>query len=241
MPTPAPRFDRAGQLRAVLDAALSYWATIRRQSTAGHDLRGPLNAMILNLALLRDDSSKGSGPIAERERGVLIDALNAEVRRLDEMLKRSLLSREELGPVLPADGLDAHALVAGVVELVQPIATANRVELTADPPAAPVRARGEPERLRQLVIGAAAELLLELEPGARMTIGVVDGGDGVRIVLRATGATRSPSGSVGGEVARAAAAELHARVVASPRSDDGPLTIEILLPSPSVMKPESTS
>jgi signal transduction histidine kinase len=153
-----------------------------------HDLKAPLNAMVLNLDRLQVALRKGKGAEeAENAQGYL-DVLREELERLD----RSLLGL--LAETTPAgsgrEEFDVRATMEEIERLLLPQARLQHVALEAQLPGAAVRIAGQRDRLKQAILnvainaleamsdGGALEMILEALP-EEAEVRIIDTGPGI--------------------------------------------------------------
>jgi signal transduction histidine kinase len=153
-----------------------------------HDLKAPLNAMVLNLDRLQSALGRGEGAAeAEKTQGYL-DVLREELERLD----RSLLAL--LADTTPAgsgrEEFDVRATLQEIERLLLPQARLQHVALEAQLPGAAVRIAGQRDRLKQAILnvainalesmsdGGALELILEALPD-EAEVRIIDTGPGI--------------------------------------------------------------
>jgi len=153
-----------------------------------HDLKAPLNAMVLNLDRLQTALRKGEGAAeAEKTQGYL-DVLREELERLD----RSLLAL--LADTTPAgsgrEEFDVRATMQEIERLLLPQARLQHVELEAHLPGTAVRIAGQRDRLKQAILniainaleamsdGGALEMILEALP-EEAEVRIIDTGPGI--------------------------------------------------------------
>lgn len=129
-----------------------------------HDLKGPLNTIVLRLELLR---VVPAGDGADEKRRASVSAIEEQVRRLDRLLQGWL---SQTAPDLARDGCDLRALLQDVTALAAPAARKARVELTLSVPS-------EPLPVRAAEVGLATALLDLLRQA------IFDGGAGHVIAL----------------------------------------------------------
>jgi signal transduction histidine kinase len=101
-------------------AALSKFAAI-----ASHEIRNPLNAMIVNMQILRREMQKDN-PSTEKQVKYL-DIVTSEIKRIDEMINSFLIMSRP--PELKMQLYDIHSVINEVVELQYEKATRQRVKI----------------------------------------------------------------------------------------------------------------
>jgi len=130
-----------------------------------HDIKNPLNAMALQLALLTDKLA-GNGEAAAASAGHL-GALREQIGRVNEVVRRFL---DVTDPSAPLGYTDLGALVADIACLYGHDARRRRIELAADAPRASVRTRCDPGRAARLVLALFSRAMSETPEGGRMTV-----------------------------------------------------------------------
>ncbi len=131
-----------------------------------HDIKNPLNAMALQIALLGEKlsvSDEASAAAAGH-----LSALRDQVARVNEVLRRFL---DVADPGAPLGFTDVGALLADVVMLFGHEARRRRIELTVDAPPGLVRTSCDPARVGRLVLGLFARALAETPDGGHLGAG----------------------------------------------------------------------
>lgn len=144
-----------------------------------HDLRGPLNTMVVNLELLADAVSPGAtGPQVERlPRYVRV--MKDETYRLTRYLNAFLSGVAP--PVYGERDVDLAREVPDVAEFVAAQARRRDVEVDVDLPDGPLRVHGSAEDLRQALLALLTHALDQVPQGDTL---VIDGEhDGHRVLL----------------------------------------------------------
>jgi len=160
-----------------------------------HDLKAPLNAMVLNLDRLQTSlrNGNGNGNVEARKTQGYLDVLREELERLD----RSLLAL--LADTTPAgsgrEEFDVRATMREIERLLLPQARLQHVALEAHLPGTAVRIAGQRDRLKQAILnvalnalealseGGALELRLEALPDQAEVV-IVDNGPGIAEEVR---------------------------------------------------------
>lgn len=165
-----------------LDVASRLAAISRITGGVAHEIKNPLNAIVLRLDLLKARAMSGA---PEEELIPEIDVLSREVRRLDRVVKTFLdFSR----PVeVHFEDLDIASLAADVAQLLTPQAERAGVELTYERPAHAVTVRGDPDMLKQAILNLVTNAFEAMKNGGRLRIAVEDGGDFVDLVVADNG------------------------------------------------------
>jgi signal transduction histidine kinase len=154
-----------------------------------HEVRNPLNAMLLTLEQLRAKTAPAPGT-PERERfDRYVESVTGELRRLERLVGTFLdLSRaEQLGrePVNVADG------VRGAAELFRDEARDRNVSLTVEAPD-PVVIRGDGERLRTVWNNLITNALQATKGSGTVRVRVVGDADGAVVEVTDDGEGIAP-------------------------------------------------
>ncbi|MGE5326607.1 MAG: sensor histidine kinase [Deltaproteobacteria bacterium] len=114
------------QLEDQLDVTAKIAALGKITSGVAHEVKNPLNAMVLQLELLKSKLENEGGPVKPQ-----IDTLSAEIRRLDRVVKTFL---DFTRPVeLRRSRADLERIIREVFLLAEPQAKQSRVKLTLVP------------------------------------------------------------------------------------------------------------
>ena len=172
------------KLQSAVERAVAYSRKLvalgRLTAGIAHEVKNPLNAMMIHLELLRTKIRKGalaieprpepvvaSGSViglahAEREPGpspavqsVLahVEIIESEIRRLDEVVQGFLkFTRPEELRLAPVNMGD---LFAEIMPVVEPEAQANKVKVSVDVPASSPAVNGDASMLRQAFLNLA--------------------------------------------------------------------------------------
>jgi len=136
-----------------------------------HDLKAPLNAMVLNLELLRDSAAKTAdtveASVRERQKRY-IDVLQQEIARLDRYL-RTLLT-QAAPPDESRQQFDVRELIADLATLISPQAKQQDVTLETASPEHSVALIGHRDRLKQALLNIAINALESMPNGGSMGI-----------------------------------------------------------------------
>lgn len=155
-------------LSAKLEAEAANRAKSTFLATVSHELRTPLNAVIgFSEALL----SEAVGPFEPARVHDYLDLIHTAGRHLGELINDILdVSRVELGHLnLAEDEIDPIALVLSVRRLLETHAIDGGITLSTDLPAAPLRLRADPRRLRQALLNLVTNAI-KFTPSGGMVI-----------------------------------------------------------------------
>jgi len=150
-----------------------------------HEIRNPLNAMRIQLALLRRRLENISDPEARDSALRQVEKLEAEVQRLED------LAREFLAFAKPAESdlqmLDPVEVVREVADFIQPEANRAGVEVLVvhDGQVPPVLA--DKNKIKQALLNLAINAKQAMPEGGRMTFSISREGDTVKLEVSDTG------------------------------------------------------
>jgi signal transduction histidine kinase len=160
----------------VAEHALRSEALGRVALGVAHDIRNPLNAMVLQVALLSDKLSNGDSGAATAH----LMALRDQIARVNEVLRRLGDVVEPGGPM----GVDLVPLVADAVSLLAHDARRRRVAfaVTASP-AGGARTAADPDRAGRRVLGVLGAASREAPEGAAVSVQVARAGGQVVLAV----------------------------------------------------------
>jgi signal transduction histidine kinase len=135
-----------------------------------HDLKAPLNAMVMNLELLRRSLPQGDAvPSETRERAQrYIDVLSSEITRLDRQLKTLL--QQAVAPSASVEQFDLRDLIDDLATLLGPQARHQHVDIDTQVPGESVAFSGQRDRLKQALLNIAINALEAMPRGGQMTM-----------------------------------------------------------------------
>jgi signal transduction histidine kinase len=128
-----------------------------------HDIKNPLNAMSLQLALLGDKLEAAGG--ATEAAGVHLSALRDQIGRVNEVLRRLSEATE---PTAPLGYVDLGALLADVTTLFSYEARRRRIDLDVVARPGAVRTRRDPARVARLLLCLCGRALALTPDGGRL-------------------------------------------------------------------------
>ncbi|HEX9737085.1 MAG TPA: HAMP domain-containing sensor histidine kinase [Thermoanaerobaculia bacterium] len=191
--TPAPALRTApasAETARALEADLQLAAQMR--GLAGlfmgqaHDLRAPINAMVLNLELLKRSLAGAEGSTEQRRIAVIEEELGYLQRSLERLLAQTSPARPSVVRY------DLGKLVAEVGELLAPQARQQKVKLAVDVPERRLLTRGSPELTRQALINLAVNGFEALADGGHLELAVEPDGQEIAVRLRDDGPGVAP-------------------------------------------------
>lgn len=208
-----------------LEHAMRSQGLTRLVAGVAHDIKNPLNAMALQIALLSDKLASSGDALASSTSH--LGALRDQIGRVNEVVRRFL---DVTDPSAPLGYTDVGALVADTASLFGHDARRRRVELVVD--AAPgVRTRCDPGRVSRLVVGLFYRALVETPERGRIAIRAAGEGPDVRVSIEHTIAEPDPelryytavaaaaADALGGEFAHAVEGEVERLTLRLPRND----------------------
>jgi signal transduction histidine kinase len=139
-------------------------------SVMAHDLRSPLNAMLIRVDLLQ----KGRRGTLSAEVVTELRKFEASIRAMMKMIKDFLdLARMEgAGYKIDREPLDLPALVSGIVEEVRPVIEASGLTLAWVPSDRAMQLVGDRHRLGQVVTNLLGNAIKFTPPGGRIDVAV---------------------------------------------------------------------
>jgi signal transduction histidine kinase len=205
--------DALANVQSTLRYSSKLTALGRLSAGVAHEVKNPLNAMMIHLELLRQKLSGGHGavrahvPAAAAEAGTSILAvapsvdasaamdhvsvISNEIRRLDQVLQGFLrFTRPEDLRLQP---VDPSALLEEVAKVVQADAPDNGVRITVDCPPTIPYVNGDAGMLRQAILNLALNACLAMPNGGLLRFGARRTGKGrVELSVEDTGSGIKP-------------------------------------------------
>lgn len=149
-----------------------------------HELKNPLNSLLLRVSLLERESKRARGGS---------DATSEHTRVIrDEATRLGRLIDDGLG-ALPSRGVpstvDLRDAVQGAIAQLDETLLGTRIELVLELGTEPARVRAEPDRLRQVVLQMLEDAFgrVGAEPGPRVRASIVRAGDDWQLAVERTG------------------------------------------------------
>jgi signal transduction histidine kinase len=205
---------RTPQAGEWLEQSMRSVGLARLASGVAHDIKNPLNAMSLQLALL----SEKLAPSAEASAAAAthLRAVRDQIARVNEVLRRFLDVAE---PSAPLGFTDLGALLADIGSLFGHEGRLRRLTLSIDAQPGSVRSSSEAARAGRLVLGLFARALGETPDGGRLAARAEASGRSAVVAIEHTPGDLDPDVRYYGEVATAAATALGGSFSAERRSD----------------------
>ena len=207
-----------------IEYAMQGIALMRLAASLAHEVKNPLNAMALQLALLTDKIGTTSEELASACAGNL-GSLKNQIHRIDEVMRRYL----EVADPGPSGGFDAGSLLADVTNLFGHEARRRRIALVPCE-AAPgtVRAAGDPGRVARLLLGLLWRAVTGTLEGGRLASRAAVTVPGAVLTVEYTRGSSDPAAAWMGDVIEAAVPELGARLEESSEGDT--VMVALVLP-----------
>jgi len=146
-----------------LEYAMQAVALARLAGSVAHDVKNPLNAMALQLALLADKISTTSETLAASCGGNLTSLKN-QIVRVNEVVRRFL----DVADPTPSGGFDAGGLLLDAVSLFGHEARRRRVAMACEAAPGAVRASGDPGRAARLLLGLLWRAIASTPEGGKL-------------------------------------------------------------------------
>lgn len=178
-------------------------ALTRVAAGVAHDIKNPLNAMALQIALLSEKLAS-AGEAAAAAAASHLGPLRDQIGRVNEVVRRLL---DVADPSAPLGYIDVAALAADASALLAHDARRRRIELVLHVEPG-VKTRCDPARVGRLTLAIIHGELAVTPDGARLAVRVEGRADEVRLVLEHPPADRPGSPDYDSEVAREGARAL---------------------------------
>ena len=178
-----PAGETAGRIFAFRDISAERVVEQMRSdfvSTVSHELRAPLTSIYgFAATLLRDDVQ-----FEEEERNVFLTYIESEAQRLTTIVDKLLsVARLDAGDLqLELAPVDVRSLVSEVVDHAREEATAGH-EFVVDLPDAPLAARTDSDKLRQVLVNLVDNAVRFSPAGGRVTVGAQRRGETIVLTV----------------------------------------------------------
>jgi PAS domain S-box-containing protein len=169
------------QLERHLDLTSRLTALSRLTGGVAHEIKNPLNAMALQLELLK---GKLEGDQPE------VEIIAREIKRLDNVVKTFLSFNRPIE--LQATRLDLSQVVSHVIDLVAPEAAAKQIRIDADLQSH-VETNGDSDLLQQAILNVVNNALESMPDGGTLTVRTSRDGADCQLDIGDTGCGISPA------------------------------------------------
>ncbi len=145
-----------------LEHSMRSHALTRLAAGVAHDIKNPLNAMSLQIALLAEKLSSAEASAASSGH---LGALREQIGRVNEVVRRFL---DVTDPTAPLGYTDLGLLLGDAASLFVHDARRRQIEVVLDGQTGAVRTRCDPARVGRLIVGLLARALAETPDGGRL-------------------------------------------------------------------------
>jgi signal transduction histidine kinase len=205
-----------------LEQAMRSLGLVRLASGVAHDIKNPLNAMSLQIALLGEKLAPS--PEASAAAAAHLRAVRDQIGRVNEVLRRFL---DVADPGAPLGYTDIGALLSDIGNLFAHEGRRRRLTLSIDAQPGTVRSSSDPARAGRLLLGLFARALAETPDGGRLAARAGEKGRTAIVAIEHTPGDPDPDLRYYSEVARAAAAELGGEFSQERRADAVKLSLAL--------------
>ncbi|HVI75347.1 MAG TPA: histidine kinase [Anaeromyxobacteraceae bacterium] len=195
----------------------------RLAGSLAHEVKNPLNAMALQLALLGDKIGAESGALATACASNLASLKN-QIGRVNEVVRRYL----DVADPPSSGGFDAGSLLCDATQLLGHEARRRRVAVACEAQPGAVRAAGDPARAARLVLGLLWRALVGTPEGGRLLTHASIAGGEVTMAIEHGRAWADPSQAWMDGVVAAGAREMGGRL--DETSDEDTVRVALTLP-----------
>jgi signal transduction histidine kinase len=190
---------RTAQLQDRIEHGFRSQALSRLAAGVAHDIKNPLNAMALQLAILSEKLS--AQPEAGAVGGAHLTSIREQIGRVNEVLRRFL---DVADPSAPLGYTELGGLLQDATALFAHEARRRRIELVLEGARGAPRTGGDPARVGRLVLVLLAGAMAAMPDGGRLEAGL--GAEEGNAVLRVTHALGDGATETGYDLGVAAAA-----------------------------------
>jgi signal transduction histidine kinase len=152
------------RMASQLDVASRLAAISRLSGGVAHEIKNPLNAILLRLDLIKARLGDSDDLTPE------LDVLSKEVLRLDRVVKTFLDFSRPLE--VNFEDVDVAAVVREVAELMKPQAALSKIEIECSIPDEPATMRGDPDLLKQAVLNLVTNAVEAMPNGGSLRCSV---------------------------------------------------------------------
>lgn len=178
--------DKLSRLGSHLSYSQKLAALGKLTSGVAHEIKNPLNAMVIHVALLREKLARSGPPEAKAS----LDTLEQEIRRLDRVIQGFLkFTRPE---DLQLTSVTLPELLEEVVRLVSAEAEASGIAIAADVSTALPPVYGDRELLQQVFVNLMRNAIEAMPGGGRLDLSARPVEDNIEIAFSDTGVGVDP-------------------------------------------------
>jgi PAS domain S-box-containing protein len=181
--------DKLSQLGSHLSYSQKLAALGKLTSGVAHEIKNPLNAMVIHVALLREKLGRPDG-LPRPEAQASLDTLEQEIRRLDRVIQGFLkFTRPE---DLQLTSITLSELLDEVMRLVSAEASASGIEIEASIPGNLPAVYGDRELLQQVFVNLLRNAVEAMPNGGRLEVSAGHKDESVEITVADTGVGIEP-------------------------------------------------
>jgi PAS domain S-box-containing protein len=171
-------FDSFQKLESQWDLSKKLADLGRITSGIAHEVKNPLNAMVIHLEILRSKLDTGAGDPAPQ-----IEILDSEIKRLDRVVQTFLNFTRPVDPRL--DPLDLNSLVAQVIALAVTEAGDQGVSIATSLHPVPVVIKADADLLKQALLNVIINGCQAMPEGGTLEVAtMLDDNNGAHILIR---------------------------------------------------------
>lgn len=186
----------------------------RLAGSVAHEVKNPLNAMALQLALLGDKIGVESDGLAAACASNLASLKN-QVGRVNEVVRRYL----DVADPAPSGGFDAGSLLLDATQLFGHEARRRRVAIGCEAQSGAARAAGDPARAARLLLGLLWRALTSTPEGGRLLTQATTAGAEVTLAIEHARGSADPALAWMSEVTAAGARQMGGRLEQTSQED----------------------
>jgi len=172
--------EASRQIGRQLQTADRLSAISRLTSGVAHEVKNPLNAILMHVELAKLKLAHGDHDLEPQ-----MDVLSSEILRLDRVVKTFL---DFTRPVqLNLSDVSLSAFVRDLADLARPQAEANNIEVAVQDPADPVTITVDPDLFKQAVLNIVVNAIEAMPGGGKLSFWSGARGDQAEIRISDTG------------------------------------------------------
>ncbi len=155
--------ESAAQIESELELSRRMAAIGRLTSGVGHEVKNPINAIVVHLELLKSKLGQSDGPAIRH-----LDVIDAEIRRLDRVVQTLVDFARPVEVQLREQ--DLRPVIGDVLALAADELTMRRVTLVSRIPAEPLIANVDTDLLKQAVLNVIQNGAQSMPDGGRLEV-----------------------------------------------------------------------
>jgi signal transduction histidine kinase len=167
-------------LASHLDLSSRLASISRLTGGVAHEIKNPLNAIAINLEVLRSRLAGDNGELKSE-----VDVIAREISRLDRVVKTFLNFTRPVEVKLTT--LDAGETLREIGQLVEEQATRNQVDMIVFTPTAPAVAWADPDLLKQALLNIVVNGIEAMPNGGQLYLRLLLAGDEISLEVEDRG------------------------------------------------------